>query len=273
MTFRDGTVVLATKAVQRGKATLTTSKLVPGDHPLTATYSPTGGSAVTSAPLVQHVARGATTTSVASSKPTYYVGQSGNLTATVKAVAPAPGVPTGAVDFAADGYPLATVPLSSTGRATLPLSTLSPGTSSITATYSGSDAYDPSTTPVPLDQTVLVNVPVAGATFTPTTVAPGGTARLVLSATNVGPTALTSNVALGALVPMPFRIVSMPPGQLCGVRRGLVYCLTSVPKGGTSRLVLDVTGPPTPGTYTVSAYARNIDTGDETYATATLTVA
>jgi hypothetical protein len=27
-----------------------------------------------------------------------------------------------------------------------------------------------------------------------------------------------------------------------------------------------------PGTYTVSSYARNIDTGDETNATATLTV-
>ena len=76
----------------------------------------------------------------------------------------------------------------------------------------------------------------------------------------------------GVLIKLPFTVVSMPPGQLCSARPGLSYCLTSVAMGGTSKLTLKVTAPTTPGTFAVSSYAGNIDTGDETYATATLTV-
>jgi hypothetical protein len=52
-----------------------------------------------------------------------------------------------------------------------------------------------------------------------------------------------------------------------------VYCVVSIPAGATRKLTLSVTAPGTPGAFTASSYARNTDTGDETYATATLTVA
>lgn len=271
VTFTDGATVLGTKTLSGGKASLATSKLSPGDHPITATFTDPSAATATSPAITQHVNPGDSTIALSTTAATAYTGQAGKVTATVARVAPAIGVPTGSVDFYDDSYYLYTAPLAS-GKAVLPFTALTAGVHTITATYTGSPEHNPSSTPTALTQTVLANIPVAGATFTPATVALGGTATLVLSATNTGPTSLTSNVALGVRITLPFTVVNMPPGQLCSARSGLYYCLTSVAKGATSKLTLKVTAPTAPGTYAVSSYAGNTDTGDETYATATLTV-
>lgn len=83
----------------------------------------------------------ATTTSLSSSLNPSNSGQSVTFTATVTS---ASGTPTGTVTFNDGTTALGTVALSS-GQAQLPISTLSVGTHSITATYNGSSTYSTST--------------------------------------------------------------------------------------------------------------------------------
>lgn len=273
MTFLDGATVVGTKSVTRGVASLTTRALTGGDHAITASFTPTaGGPAFVSPPLVQHVNLGASTTALTTTRAISYNGQAGSVTATVKAVAPAFGTPTGWVDFYVDGSWYWTSPVGTGGKATLDYLNFSPGTYAITATYTGDVNFDVSASVGSLTQTILANAPTAGLTFTPSTVTTGGRSRLVVTATNNGPASMP-NVAMGVLLPpLPVAVVSQPAGVGCRRALGnLLYCLVSLPKGATRQLVLDVVGS-APGTYSASSYARDIDTGDETYATATLAV-
>ncbi|MFN8112613.1 MAG: Ig-like domain-containing protein [Solirubrobacterales bacterium] len=102
---------------------------------------------------------GQTTITLKSSKPVANYGDSGKITATVKAVAPAKGIPTGTVDFNIDGSWFWTADLNALGKATLSLADIypssSPGTYSITATYNGDSAFDPSTTASAISQTLV----------------------------------------------------------------------------------------------------------------------
>ena len=272
MTFADGTTALATKTVTSGSAAYSTRLLTAGDHPITATYNPTGGGAFTSSPLVQTVNLGASTLALTTTRPVSYNGQAGNVTATVKPVAPAFGIPTGTVDFLVDGSWYWTSTLDANGKATLAYSDLAAGTYAITATYSGDTNFNGSSSVAALTQIILPNAPTAGVTFTPSTVVVGGVSKLVVTATNNGPIAMP-NVAMGVLLPsLPATIVSLPPGTGCRrALRNLLYCGVSLPRGATRSIVLNVTGA-VAGTYATSSYARNIDTGDETGAVASLIV-
>ena len=95
----------------------------------------------------------ATTTSLVSSLNPSSSGQSVTFTATVSS---ASGTPTGTVTFNDGATALGTVALSA-GQAQLPISTLSVGTHSITATYNGSSTYSSSMS-VALMQTVNATI-------------------------------------------------------------------------------------------------------------------
>jgi hypothetical protein len=92
---------------------------------------------------------GPTAVTLRTSRAVANYGDPGRITAAVKAVLPARGVPTGTVDFAYDGNYLATYALDAYGRAAMPLTDLypvvNPGTYQITATYSGDANYTSST--------------------------------------------------------------------------------------------------------------------------------
>jgi acyl carrier protein len=88
--------------------------------------------------------RSSTTTTLHSSNNPVKVGVAGNLIATVKNVSPARGIPTGTVTFTVDGVAQPGVPLSAR-QAKLALSTLSAGTHSIIASYSGDANHAAST--------------------------------------------------------------------------------------------------------------------------------
>jgi hypothetical protein len=153
VTFKNGAVVLGTTAVVSGKATLTTATLVPGAHSITATYN--GGGAFltsTSAVLPHTINKASTKGSVVSSRNPSVFGQSVTITATVTAVAPGAGTPTGTVTFKNGGVALGTVALSG-GKATFSTTTLTPGAHSIAVTYAGSIDFNNSTSTV-LTQTV-----------------------------------------------------------------------------------------------------------------------
>lgn len=238
--------------------------------PLTPLATPVASAQATDAPSVQALV--ATRVRLTTTRPVTYNGQSGFVTATVLSRVAGAGIPTGWVDFAVDGVLSDTEPLDAVGRARMPYSLLYPGTFEITAQDSGDATFAPSASAVPLVQTVLANAPDTLVTFRPATVAGGEVSRLIVAVTNNGPTWMP-DVAMGVLLPpLPTAIVSLPPGVGC--RRAvpnLLYCLTSLPRGATRRIVLEV-ATSLPGTYSASGYGRNIATGDETSMLATLTV-
>jgi hypothetical protein len=133
------------------EATFTTNSLAAGPHTIGATYSGDTAfapSAVTT-PLTQTVstptAPAVTTTQVVSTSASSTVGQA----VTFKAIITGSGTvaPTGTVTFTIDGRAEPPVPLSEVGgpyQATLTVSTLTVGTHTIVAAYSGDAHYAPS---------------------------------------------------------------------------------------------------------------------------------
>ena len=85
-----------------------------------------------------------TSTALAASVTSPIVSQSVTFTATVQALEPGLGTPTGVVTFKNNGAFLAYGTLSSAGQATYTTTTLLPGSNSITATYNGNSAFSAS---------------------------------------------------------------------------------------------------------------------------------
>jgi len=79
-----------------------------------------------------------TTTTLTSTPNPSTVGQAVTLTATVRPVAPATGVPTGTVTFRDGAVTIGTATLGATGSASISVTTLAAGTHSLTAAYGGS---------------------------------------------------------------------------------------------------------------------------------------
>ncbi|MFI1495963.1 Ig-like domain-containing protein, partial [Streptomyces griseofuscus] len=129
-------------------ATLTTSALTVGSHSLTAVYSGDTDFAGSTSPVdTQTVSQAATTTTLTSAPDPSVYGQTKTLTATVTAVPPGAGTPTGTVSFY-DGPTLLGTGTLSGGTATLTTSALAVGTHSLTAVYSGDTDFSGSTSPV-----------------------------------------------------------------------------------------------------------------------------
>jgi len=82
--------------------------------------------------------RASTTTTLASSPNPSTVGQAVTLTATVRPVAPATGVPTGTVAFKDGAVTIGSATLGATGSASISVTTLATGSHPLTAVYSGS---------------------------------------------------------------------------------------------------------------------------------------
>ncbi len=162
--FFDGTTELDTETLDNtGTASFTTSALAVGSHSITVEYLGDGNfTGNTSSAFSQTVnqAGSATSLSLSSSKVVY--GQSVTFTATVGAVAPGSGTPTGSVEFFDGTTELDTADLSG-GSATFGTATLAVGTHSITAQYLGDDNFTGSTSPA---QSLSVTSPVGVGTTT-----------------------------------------------------------------------------------------------------------
>jgi hypothetical protein len=157
VSFKEGATLLGTRALSSGQAQFTTSSLGIGTHSITASYNgyyDFNGS--TSAPLTQTVnpvGTLSTTATLASSVNPLVYGQSLTFTATVAAVSPGAGTPTGTVAFKEGASLLGTGTLDASARATFSTSALAVGTHSITAYYWGDPIFGPCTS-APLTQTV-----------------------------------------------------------------------------------------------------------------------
>src|SRR5205814_1050874 len=136
-----------------GQATFTISTLVPGSHPITAVYGGDGNfNGSTSAVLTQTVNKVNTTTALSSSQNPSVFGQFVTFTATVTAVAPGVGAPTGTVSFK-DGVTIVGTGTLNAGQTMFSTSALSVNTHAMTAVYNGSSNFLTSTS-IALTQTV-----------------------------------------------------------------------------------------------------------------------
>jgi len=140
----DGVAGSAIPLNGSAQASFTTSSLAVGNHPVFATYSGDATYATsTSSTLTQVVNSAASTTTIASSVNPSAAGQSVTFTATV--TSGVPGTPTGTVTFTIDGVAGSPVTLDASAQASLTTSSLSPGSHSVFATYSGDGTYAGST--------------------------------------------------------------------------------------------------------------------------------
>lgn len=138
--FSDGGTLLGTPQTlsSSGMATYSTSTLTAGNHTITATYAPAGAFVAGSTSLVQKVQAIATSIAVSGAPNPTVEGASVTLSATVTS---ANGTPTGSVQFTANGNPLATVPVDSSGQASYSTSSLPSGTLTIYANYQPTGAF------------------------------------------------------------------------------------------------------------------------------------
>ncbi len=122
-----------------GKASLFISSLTAGNHTINANYAGDGDFLASASPVVAlTVSKSATTTTLSSSPNPSVFGQSVILAIRVAASGGGAGTPTGVVTVE-DGSSaiLGTLTLDGSGRATFPLSSLTAGSHSITASYTG----------------------------------------------------------------------------------------------------------------------------------------
>ncbi|HEY4608899.1 MAG TPA: Ig-like domain repeat protein, partial [Ilumatobacteraceae bacterium] len=156
--FFDGVQSLGTAALSGGVAGISSTTLTAGSHAITAAYSGDGNfTGATSAGLTQQVLRRTTTVVTSNRSPSAVFGQSITFTATV-APATGTGTPTGAVQFSIDGINVGViVNLNAQGRATYSTNTLSAGSHTIAASYSGSVVFGSSAS-APFTQVVNMAV-------------------------------------------------------------------------------------------------------------------
>jgi uncharacterized repeat protein (TIGR03803 family) len=151
--FFDGATLLGTSTLSDGAATIQTTTLSVGPHGLSASYLGDGGFLSSTSPNASvTVGRATTTTTLASAPNPSTRKQLLIVTATVAAIVPAAGIPTGQVQFFDGKKRLGTATLAS-GAASLQVAFNSMGSHGLTATYGGDGNFVGSAS-VPLTHTV-----------------------------------------------------------------------------------------------------------------------
>jgi hypothetical protein len=195
VTFKDGATPLGSGIVSGGKAKIATSALAVGSHSITAVYSGnTAYATSTSAALSHTVDKAGSSTALSSSHNPSAFGQSVTFTATVTAVAPGSGTPTGSVTFK-DGLTVLGSGGLVSGKAVFSTSALTVGAHSITADYAGSVDYDTSVSSV-LTQTVNKAATATTMTSSPNPSTLGQTVTFKVTVTAVGGGTPTGTVTL-----------------------------------------------------------------------------
>ena len=189
-----------------GNASYTSAALTADHHFITVQYSGDSNFSAGSSSLVQAIHTSASSTALASTPNPSNVGQSVTFTATLTAVAPGTGTPTGQVTFQQGNTVLAQVPLNSSGAAAFSTTTLAAGNDTITATYASDSVFaasNGSTVQVVQNSattTTLSSTPNPSSfgqsvTFTSTTTSSGGVPVGTVTFTQ-GSNVLASNVAV-----------------------------------------------------------------------------
>ncbi|MFE9060091.1 Ig-like domain repeat protein [Streptomyces violaceusniger] len=183
-----GTAVVSLDSA--GVATFVTGPLSTGSHAVTAVYSGDASFTSSTGTDTQTVNQSATTTTATSTPDPSTFGQTLTLTATVAAVPPGAGIPTGSVTFTISGTGGGTLTgaLNAGGVATVTSSTLAAGTHTITAVYGGAVNFSSSTGTD--TQTVNPASPTVSS-LTPTSGTAAGGSAFTLTGTNLTGAAVT----------------------------------------------------------------------------------
>lgn len=278
VTFKDGATILGTDTLDaNGQATFTTTALTVGSHAITAVYTATslhGGSV--SAPITHTVntttglGPSTSVTALSSSGNPIAVGSSVTITATVTSAGNP--VTTGSVTFSDGGTTLvANAALNSVGKATYITSSLSVGSHTITAAYSGSVDFNTSSGQI----SQVVSAAGTGGTATSTTVVSSQNpsvngAVVTYSATVIagqtlvtvgsvtfteGATVLASNVAVNNFGFAQFATTTLSTGihTIVATYNGIGSFNSST---GQVTQTVNATLPPAPGTWQ-EAYDSN----------------
>jgi Bacterial Ig-like domain (group 3) len=212
VTFTEGaTTLAATVAMTSGKATFTTSSLAVATHTITASYNGDGNfftSSGSDSGSPQVVNKASTTTTVTSTANSSVSGQVVTFTATVAAVAPGAGTPTGNVTFTEGAVTLAATVAMKSGQATFTTSSLSVATHTITATYNSDSHFRVSSG----HDSQVVNKASSGTLSSTTN--PSALGQVVTStATVAGPTAGSSGTPMPTPV-QPNTIRALSPNSV-----------------------------------------------------------
>ncbi|NHA00314.1 hypothetical protein G5V59_09905 [Nocardioides sp. W3-2-3] len=161
----DGNPVGSPVALVNGAASFAPlTSLTAGTHTLAASYAGSGRYLPGTDQVQQQVGPAGTTVALVASPSPSLQDQEVRLTASVAALSPGSGSPTGTVDFAANGESIGSAPLSG-GSAVLEVSDLAPGSYQLTATYAGDDDYTGSAAS-PISHTVIEGTAVVATTTT-----------------------------------------------------------------------------------------------------------
>ena len=212
--FFNGTTGVGTVALSSGTAVLSTTTLPTGTLSITAQYQGDGNYAgSTSAAFTVDVAQATSSATVTVTPNPSGLGQSVSLKATIAAVSPGAGTPTGTVEFLNGSTSLGTASLSS-GVASLSTTALTFGANSITAMYMGDTNFVATTSPAvtanveQASTTTLVAAPTAAVTGQPVTLTatvaavtsgtgtPTGTVTFMNGSTSLGTATLSSGTAV-----------------------------------------------------------------------------
>ena len=215
--FLNGTTPLGTVELSGGSGMLDVSTLPVTATPnqITAQYLGDSNYGPSTSPAVSiAVSQSSTTTTLVPSTTTPVFGQIVTFSATVEAVSPGGGTPTGTVQFMNGTNPLGAAVTLSSGTASLASSALALGPNSITAVYSGDTNFlgDTSTaTTVTVAQATTTTTvtstpssPVFGqpvtitatiAVVTPGAGTPSGTVQFMNGSTSLGTGTITNGVA------------------------------------------------------------------------------
>ena len=141
--FADGNAVCSNVAMSGVQATCSLSSLTAGSYVITATYNGDPNFNTSNGLLAggMTVNKADTTLDLASSVNPSVTGQSVTFTATVAAVSPGAGTPTGTVTFSVDGSAVCTNAAMSAGVATCTSSAFNAGNHPVAATYGGDSNF------------------------------------------------------------------------------------------------------------------------------------
>jgi hypothetical protein len=137
VTFRDGTATLGNADLNSGVAVYSTSALTAGSHNITAVYAGGGGMQGGTSPVLVHIVRWSTVTTIESSTPNpSKVGDA--VTFTVKVTSPHGTPPDGSITISENNRVYASAALSNgVATVTVPATALPEGDHSVNATYGG----------------------------------------------------------------------------------------------------------------------------------------
>jgi hypothetical protein len=262
VSFKDNTTgkSLGQATLASGTATVTTSSIAftTGDT-IEADFTGSGAFLNSLATMLQVVNQSGTTTTLASSGTPSVTGQPVTFTATVAAVAPGAGTPTGSVQFFINGTPVtgglgqpANPTLASGGTATFVDSSLTPGNYSVTATYVGSTNF-------------------AGSTSAPVQQAVTAASTTVALSSSLNPASLGTSVTFTATISVN------SPGALGPVMNGAdtVTFLNGTTTLGTATITTTATGAKATLSTTALPLGDNpitaVFSGDSNYSTSTST--